>query len=76
MLRLQISLVKLPNDADLRLYSCSLSFSSHKLMEIMQTYDIETKELLWAFHDTNGHIWYFQSHEVQQFLDIRHGIFR
>ena len=45
-------------------------------MEIMQTYDIETKELLWAFQDTNGHIWYFQSHEVQQFIDIRHGIFR
>lgn len=76
MLRLQISLVKLPNDADLSLDCCSLSLSSHKLMEIMQTYDIETKELLWAFQDTNGHIWYFKSHEVQQFVDVRHRILR
>ena len=76
MLRLQSSLVKLLNDADLCLYSCSLSFSSHKLMEIMQTYDIETRELLWAFQDTNGHIWYFKSYEVQSFVDIRHRILR
>ena len=76
MLRLQISLVKLLNDADLCLYSCSLPLSPCKLMEIMQTYDIETKELLWAFQDTNGHIWYFKSHEVQSFVDVRHRILR
>lgn len=76
MLRLQISLVKLLNDADLYLYSCSLPFSSHKLMEIVQTFDIRTKELYWTFHDTNGHIWYFKSYEVQSFIDIRHRILR
>lgn len=76
MLRLQISLVKLPNDADLHLYHCPIPFSSHKLMEIMQTYDIETRELLWTFQDTNGHIWYFKSYEVQSFVDIRHRILR
>lgn len=44
-------------------------------MEIMQTYDIHTKELLWAYNDGKT-IWYFQSHELQQFVDIRHGILR
>lgn len=44
-------------------------------MEILETYDIETKELLWAYNDGKT-IWYFQSHEVQSFIDIRYGIFR
>ncbi len=44
-------------------------------MEIMQTYDIHTKELLWAYNDGKT-IWSSQSHEVQQFVDIRHGILR
>lgn len=45
-------------------------------MEIVQTFDIRTKELYWTFQDTTGHIWYFKSHQVQSFVDIRHRILR
>jgi hypothetical protein len=45
-------------------------------MEIVQTFDIRTKELYWTFQDTNKHIWYFKAHEVQSFMDIRHRILR
>lgn len=46
------------------------------MFELMQTYDIETRELIWAFKDTNDHIWYFKSYEVQPFIDVRHRILR
>ena len=44
-------------------------------MEIMQTYDIRTRELLWAYNDGMT-IWLFRSYEVQQFIDVRHRILR
>jgi len=45
-------------------------------MEIVQTFDIHTKEMYWTFQDTTGHIWYFKSYEVQSFVDVRYRILR
>ena len=64
---------------DDRIYqSCRTDLQSYGvlLMEIVQTFDIRTKELYWTFKDTNGHIWYMKAHEIQPFLDVRHRILR